>query len=85
MSGWARRSSWALSLGQRLAMEGGSIVVRLPPRFLLRLESPEERGHLAEAICDGYPSAARDLAGIAQLLAEDTAICGEAASNSFQL
>jgi hypothetical protein len=41
-------SSWALSLWQRLAAEGGSIVVRLLPRFLLRLESLEERAHLGE-------------------------------------
>jgi hypothetical protein len=53
MSGWARRSSWALCLGQRFAAEGGSIVVRLLPRFLLRLESLEERAHLAEAIGHG--------------------------------
>src|SRR6267142_5905608 len=47
MSGWARRSSWAPSLGQRLAAAGVSIVVRLGSRFLLCLESREERGHLA--------------------------------------
>ena len=46
-------SSWALSLGQRFAAEGGSIVVRLLPRFLLRLESLEERAHFAEAIRHG--------------------------------
>src|SRR5712664_273999 len=46
-------SSWALSLGQRFAAEGVSIVVRLPPRFLLRLESLEERAHFAEAIGHG--------------------------------
>src|SRR5712691_10497721 len=54
MSGWAPRSSWALSLGQRLAAEGGSIVVRLGSRFLLRLEALEERGHLAEALRAGW-------------------------------
>src|SRR6267143_1586976 len=46
-------SSWALSLGQRFAAEGGSIVMRLLPRFLLRLESIEERAHFAEAIGHG--------------------------------
>src|SRR5712692_8107717 len=50
MSGWARGSSWALSLGQRLATEGGSVVVRLGSRFPLRLEALEERGHFAEAL-----------------------------------
>src|SRR6267143_3220608 len=54
MSGWAHRSSWALSLCQRLAAEGVSIVVRLGSRFLLRLESLEERSHFAEAIRGGW-------------------------------
>src|SRR4051812_37007510 len=35
---------------QRLAAEGSSIVVRLLPHFLLRLESLEERSDFAEAI-----------------------------------
>jgi len=46
-------SSSALSLCQRFAAEGGSIVVRFLPRFLLRLESLEERSHFAETIRDG--------------------------------
>src|SRR6266446_3747489 len=54
MSGWAHRSSWALSLCQRLAAEGVSIVVRLGSRFLLRLESLEERSDFAEAIRGGW-------------------------------
>jgi hypothetical protein len=36
--------------GQSLAAESGPVVVHLAPCFLLRLESLEERAHLAEAI-----------------------------------
>ena len=45
MSGWLIESSWALSLYQRLAAEGDSLVLRLSSRLLLRLESLEERSH----------------------------------------
>jgi len=44
-------------LSQRLAAEGSSIVRAPSSRFLLRLESLEERSDFAEAIAAGAPAA----------------------------
>src|SRR5438067_12914263 len=53
MSGWAHRIRLGAVPVSDLAA-GGSLVVRLSSRFLLRLESIEERSHFAEAIRGGW-------------------------------
>src|SRR5712671_3505915 len=83
MSGWARWISWALSLSQRLAAEGSSIVVRLLPRFLLRLESLEERSDFAEAIRGGWlrlQCPCRDASSLDAVFLSKSGLSGDATS-----